>query len=60
MTADFLHEEAHPKQHAHKQSFVKPKGPAGKRRIRRPIEVLLKLKPLLINSNILSITILVF
>ncbi|XP_062944010.1 twinfilin-1-like [Cynocephalus volans] len=33
LTADFLYEEVHPKQHAHKQSFAKPKGSAGKRRI---------------------------
>lgn len=31
LTADFLYEEVHPKQHAHKQAFAKPKGPAGKR-----------------------------
>ena len=31
LTAGFLYEEVHPKQHAHKQSFAKPKGPAGKR-----------------------------
>ncbi|XP_044279039.1 twinfilin-1 [Varanus komodoensis] len=37
LTADFLYEEVHPKQHAHKQSFAKPKGPAGKRGIRRLI-----------------------
>ncbi|XP_048358255.1 twinfilin-1 isoform X2 [Sphaerodactylus townsendi] len=37
ITADFLYEEVHPKQHAHKQSFAKPKGPAGKRGIRRLI-----------------------
>lgn len=37
LTADFLYEEVHPKQHAHKQSFPKPKGPAGKRGIRRLI-----------------------
>ncbi|XP_030629754.1 twinfilin-1a isoform X2 [Chanos chanos] len=39
LTADFLYEEVHPKQHAHKQAFAKPKGPAGKRggrRITRP------------------------
>ncbi|CAL1594398.1 unnamed protein product [Knipowitschia caucasica] len=35
LTADFLYEEVHPKQHAHKQAFAKPKGPAGKRGIRR-------------------------
>ncbi|XP_042326306.1 twinfilin-1 [Sceloporus undulatus] len=37
LTAEFLYEEVHPKQHAHKQSFAKPKGPAGKRGIRRLI-----------------------
>ncbi|OWK17083.1 TWF1 [Cervus elaphus hippelaphus] len=37
LTADFLYEEVHPKQHAHKQSFAKPKGPSGKRGIRRII-----------------------
>lgn len=39
LTADFLYEEVHPKQHVHKQAFAKPKGPAGKkggRRITRP------------------------
>uniref|UniRef100_H0Z6C5 Twinfilin-1 n=1 Tax=Taeniopygia guttata TaxID=59729 RepID=H0Z6C5_TAEGU len=37
LTADFLYEEVHPKQHAYKQTFAKPKGPAGKRGIRRLI-----------------------
>ncbi|KAG9346918.1 hypothetical protein AGOR_G00231250 [Albula goreensis] len=37
LTADFLYEEVHPKQHAHKQAFAKPKGPAGKRGGRRMI-----------------------
>ncbi|KAM3858792.1 twinfilin-1-like [Diretmus argenteus] len=39
LTADFLYEEVHPKQHAHKQGFAKPKGPTGKkggRRMTRP------------------------
>ncbi|CAG08650.1 unnamed protein product, partial [Tetraodon nigroviridis] len=39
LTSDSLYEEVHPKQHAHKQAFAKPKGPAGKRggrRITRP------------------------
>lgn len=38
LTSDFLYEEVHPKQHAHKQAFAKPKGPAkkGGRRITRP------------------------
>uniref|UniRef100_A0A8C1W3Z7 Twinfilin-1 n=1 Tax=Cyprinus carpio TaxID=7962 RepID=A0A8C1W3Z7_CYPCA len=31
LTSDFLYEEVHPKQHAHKQAFAKPKGPTGKR-----------------------------
>lgn len=35
LTPDFLYEEVHPKQHAHKQAFAKPKGPAGKRGVRR-------------------------
>lgn len=35
LTGDFLYEEVHPKQHAHKQAFAKPKGPAGKRGGRR-------------------------
>ncbi|KAI1882302.1 hypothetical protein AGOR_G00249280 [Albula goreensis] len=37
VTGDFLYEEVHPKQHAHKQKFAKPKGPAGKRGGRRMI-----------------------
>ncbi|XP_006642958.1 twinfilin-1 [Lepisosteus oculatus] len=37
LTADFLYEEVHPKQHAHKQAFAKPKGPGGKRGVRRLI-----------------------
>lgn len=37
LTNDFLYEEVHPKQHAHKQAFAKPKGPAGKRGQRRMI-----------------------
>lgn len=39
LTSDFMYEEVHPKQHAHKQAFAKPKGPQGKRggrRITRP------------------------
>ncbi|RXN19754.1 twinfilin-1 [Labeo rohita] len=35
LTSDFLYEEVHPKQHAHKQAFAKPKGPTGKRGGRR-------------------------
>ncbi|KAJ8374141.1 hypothetical protein SKAU_G00047210 [Synaphobranchus kaupii] len=37
LTGDFLYEEVHPKQHAHKQAFAKPRGPAGKRGGRRMI-----------------------
>ncbi|XP_022526993.2 twinfilin-1b [Astyanax mexicanus] len=39
LTSDYMYEEVHPKQHAHKQAFAKPKGPTGKRggrRITRP------------------------
>ncbi|KAL2103127.1 hypothetical protein ACEWY4_002295 [Coilia grayii] len=35
LTDDFLYEEVHPKQQAHKQAFAKPKGPAGKKGGRR-------------------------
>ncbi|XP_030636976.1 twinfilin-1b [Chanos chanos] len=35
LTSEYLYEEVHPKQHAHKQAFAKPKGPAGKRGGRR-------------------------
>ncbi|XP_064422231.1 twinfilin-2 isoform X2 [Latimeria chalumnae] len=38
LTADFLYEEVHPKQHAFKQAFAKPKGPGGKRGARRLIK----------------------
>lgn len=38
LTADFLYEEVHPKQHAYKQAFAKPKGPAGKRGQKRIIK----------------------
>ncbi|KAL7832893.1 hypothetical protein SRHO_G00299110 [Serrasalmus rhombeus] len=31
LTEEYLYEEVHPKQHAHKQAFAKPRGPAGKR-----------------------------
>ncbi|XP_053572711.1 twinfilin-1 [Bombina bombina] len=37
LTSEFLYDEVHPKQHAHKQQFAKPKGPNGKRGIRRLI-----------------------
>ncbi|XP_057693665.1 twinfilin-1-like isoform X2 [Corythoichthys intestinalis] len=35
LTSEFMYEEVHPKQHAHKQAFPKPKGPQGKRGCRR-------------------------
>ncbi|XP_077567086.1 twinfilin-1-like [Stigmatopora nigra] len=35
ITSEFMYEEVHPKQHAHKQAFAKPKGPQGKRGGRR-------------------------
>ncbi|TRY56272.1 hypothetical protein DNTS_028388 [Danionella cerebrum] len=35
LTPDFLYDEVHPKQHAHKQAFAKPKGPQGRRGERR-------------------------
>ena len=35
LTGDFLYEEVHPKQHAHKQVFAKPRGPPGKKGGRR-------------------------
>ncbi|KAK7121168.1 hypothetical protein R3I93_022304 [Phoxinus phoxinus] len=41
LTADFLYDEVHPKQHAHKQAFAKPRGPPGRRgerRITRPAD----------------------
>ncbi|XP_066553782.1 twinfilin-2 isoform X1 [Amia ocellicauda] len=37
LTAEFLYEEVHPKQHAFKQAFSKPRGPAGKRGHKRLI-----------------------
>ncbi|KAJ8245692.1 hypothetical protein GJAV_G00273460 [Gymnothorax javanicus] len=37
LTAEFLYDEVHPKQHVHKQKFAKPKGPRGKRGARRMI-----------------------
>ncbi|KAJ3612565.1 hypothetical protein NHX12_020836, partial [Muraenolepis orangiensis] len=39
LSADFMYEEVHPKQHAHQQAFARPQGPPGKkggRRITRP------------------------
>ncbi|KAM4722482.1 twinfilin-2 isoform 2-T2 [Rhinophrynus dorsalis] len=38
LTAEFLYDEVHPKQHAFKQAFAKPKGPAGKRGQKRLIK----------------------
>lgn len=38
LTEEFLYEEVHPKQHAHKQAFAKPQGPAGKRGHKRLIK----------------------
>uniref|UniRef100_A0A8C3XAQ1 Twinfilin actin binding protein 2 n=1 Tax=Cyanoderma ruficeps TaxID=181631 RepID=A0A8C3XAQ1_9PASS len=38
LTAEFLYEEVHPKQHAFKQAFAKPKGPVGKRGHKRLIK----------------------
>lgn len=38
LTEEFLHDEVHPKQHAHKQAFAKPRGPAGKRGHKRLIK----------------------
>ncbi|XP_001367830.1 twinfilin-2 isoform X2 [Monodelphis domestica] len=37
LTAEFLYDEVHPKQHAFKQAFAKPKGPVGKRGQKRLI-----------------------
>lgn len=39
LTSDYLYDEVHPKQHAYKPAFERPRGPAGKRgqrRITRP------------------------
>nr|XP_033782040.1 twinfilin-2 isoform X2 [Geotrypetes seraphini] len=38
LTSEFLYDEVHPKQHAFKQAFAKPKGPAGKRGQKRLIK----------------------
>ncbi|KAG7472642.1 hypothetical protein MATL_G00111090 [Megalops atlanticus] len=38
LTAELLYEEIHPKQHAFKQAFAKPRGPAGKRGNKRLIK----------------------
>ncbi|XP_030812505.1 twinfilin-2 isoform X2 [Camarhynchus parvulus] len=38
LTAEFLYEEVHPKQHAFKQAFAKPRGPVGKRGQKRLIK----------------------
>nr|XP_032825492.1 twinfilin-2-like [Petromyzon marinus] len=35
LTEDFLYEEVHPKQHAYKPAFAKPRGPTGKRGVKR-------------------------
>ena len=39
LSAEYMYEEVHPRQHAHQQTFAKPHGPPGKkggRRITRP------------------------
>ncbi|XP_062272053.1 twinfilin-2 isoform X2 [Scomber scombrus] len=38
LTDEFLYDEVHPKQHAHRQAFAKPRGPAGKRGHKRLIK----------------------
>uniref|UniRef100_A0A671QPG1 Twinfilin-2-like n=1 Tax=Sinocyclocheilus anshuiensis TaxID=1608454 RepID=A0A671QPG1_9TELE len=38
LTEEYLYDEVHPKQHAHKQAFAKPHGPAGKRGNKRLIK----------------------
>nr|XP_057934907.1 twinfilin-2 isoform X2 [Doryrhamphus excisus] len=38
LTEEFLYDEVHPKQHAFKQAFAKPRGPAGKRGHKRLIK----------------------
>ncbi|XP_068170862.1 twinfilin-2 isoform X2 [Antennarius striatus] len=38
LTAEFLYDEVHPKQYAHKQAFAKPRGPAGNRGHKRLIK----------------------
>uniref|UniRef100_A0A673HV96 Twinfilin-2-like n=1 Tax=Sinocyclocheilus rhinocerous TaxID=307959 RepID=A0A673HV96_9TELE len=38
LTGEYLYDEVHPKQHAHKQAFAKPRGPAGKRGNKRLIK----------------------
>ncbi|KAM6980250.1 twinfilin-2 isoform 1-T1 [Aplochiton taeniatus] len=38
LTEEFLYDEVHPKQHAFKQAFAKPRGPAGKRGSKRLIK----------------------
>ncbi|XP_061640702.1 twinfilin-2 isoform X1 [Phyllopteryx taeniolatus] len=38
LTEEFLYEEVHPKQHAFRQAFAKPRGPAGKRGHKRLIK----------------------
>uniref|UniRef100_A0A3P8XII6 Twinfilin actin-binding protein 2a n=1 Tax=Esox lucius TaxID=8010 RepID=A0A3P8XII6_ESOLU len=39
LTEEFLYSEVHPKQHAFKQAFAKPRGPAGKRGSKRVCSV---------------------
>ncbi|XP_061689848.1 twinfilin-2 isoform X2 [Syngnathoides biaculeatus] len=38
LTEEFLYDEVHPKQHAFRQAFAKPRGPAGKRGHKRLIK----------------------
>lgn len=38
LTEQYLYDEIHPKQHAHKEAFAKPRGPAGKRGHKRLIK----------------------
>ncbi|TRY55068.1 hypothetical protein DNTS_020789 [Danionella cerebrum] len=38
LTEEYLYDEVHPKQQAHKQAFAKPRGPAGKRGNKRLIK----------------------
>ncbi|XP_046706618.1 twinfilin-2 isoform X2 [Silurus meridionalis] len=38
LTEQYLYDEIHPKQHAHKEAFAKPRGPAGKRGNKRLIK----------------------
>nr|XP_061814046.1 twinfilin-2-like [Nerophis lumbriciformis] len=58
LTEEFLYEEVHPKQHAFKQAFAKPRGPAGKRGHRRlikaPDEIFVYFAPVHLWKNIYS------